>query len=93
MTTLVNKGKLLSVPSGIWPSLWVMVIAGTLVSLVGLVGLLVTSGYTGESPFLSGHRVPWFSESVIEAHMDYALQSDEYNNVIFLGAAPLWRVS
>ena len=75
------------VPSGLWPSFWVMVIAGAMVSLVCLVGLLIANVYAEGSSYVPTFRVPLFTESVIEAHMDYALNSNEYNDVIFLGAS------
>ena len=61
----------------------VVALSGSLYSL----GYLALNDLSSGSQFLPRHRVPWYAESVIYYHMDYAINSDEYNDVIFLGAS------
>jgi hypothetical protein len=76
-----------TLPSGIWPSLWVLVMVVTLSGSLYSLGYFTLNYLSNGSRFLPRHRVPWYAESVIHYHMDYAINSDEYNDVIFLGAS------
>ena len=72
---------------GIWPSLWVLAITIVLVGPILGIGIYSLNVAEASSDFLPRFRVPWFAESVIYYHMDYAMNSDEYNDVIFLGSS------
>ncbi|MCH8745656.1 MAG: hypothetical protein IIB31_08415 [Chloroflexi bacterium] len=72
---------------GIWPSLWVLAITIVLIGPIMAIGYYTLNVAEASSEFLPRFRVPWFAESVIYYHMDYAKNSDEYNDVIFLGSS------
>ena len=76
-----------TVPTGMWPSLWVLAIVVALAGSVASLGYLALTDLNSGPQFLPRHRVPWYAESVIYYHMEYAISSDEYNDVIFLGAS------
>jgi hypothetical protein len=87
ISRLAQGSKTLAVHGGAWPSLLVLFIALALFVSVYLVGFWGVRSLTSNSQFLPVHRVPWFVESVIEYHMDYTMNSDKYNDVVFLGAS------
>lgn len=76
-----------TVPAGTWPSLWVLVIVLALSGSLYSLGYFTLNDLSSGSRFLPRHRVPWYAESVIYYHMDYAINSHEYNDVVFLGSS------
>ena len=74
-------------PRGAWPSVWILTIALALGGGVSVIGYVALNAENGDSEFLPAIRVPWFAESVIHYGMEYARQSDEYNDVVFMGGS------
>jgi hypothetical protein len=87
ISRLAQETKRLAVPNGVWPSLLVLSVSLALFFSVYLLGFWGIRILGSGSQFLPAHRVPWFAESVIKYHMDYAMNADEYNDVVFLGAS------
>lgn len=77
------RGVVVALPTGFWPSVWVVAIVSTLLSLVVGMGFLSVN----QDRFLPPFKKPQYSESVIEYDMQYILNSEEYNDVIFVGGS------
>ena len=66
-------------------SLAVLAVISVTIAVVGGITHLVTNDLVNEDVYLKNYRKPFFEESMVYHKMDYALHSNETNDVIVLG--------
>jgi hypothetical protein len=68
-------------------SVFVLIVTALLLITANIAVYFPTREYTDSANFIPIYRTPTFSESLVVYKMDYIRNSDEYNDVVYVGAS------